>query len=454
MKIAKKLLASALALTLPCAAFAQAPAEPAAAPASAAEPAPVAPAPPPAKKKEAPKPILTPYGFVMVNGYFDGGGLGGNDNLNQAARGARGGALLFSARNSRLGLKLALRDDNWTGAEIGGLFEFDFKAGFVPSITVTTGTPAVTVLTSAARSNGWYNGLMRLRQASLTANWKGDWGKFQLEAGQDYGLVNVVNAETLAWLADPIFTQAGNVWRRSPQFRVTYGLDFASMVNLTVAAAILSPADSGSPVDNGLGNQSRRPDIEARAQIEVKVDKDLGGKVGFGYHTNWKRFNYGKDTQKDVNVNLWGLDAIINLTEYLELRGEYYNSSGAEDSYQGLFSGLSGVNTNVVAPDTAPAYTTLDSHGFWAQAIIKPIPEISLVGGYGQAEVANRDDLFPFLVSTTATRTKNLQMGFGVIFNAGKYWRFAAEYGRVTSTYLDTNEYTAQQTAVSTQLKF
>lgn len=466
MKIAKRLLAAALALAFPCAALAQTAAEPAAAapaPAPAATPAPT-PAPVAEKKKEDPKPIVTPYGFILGAAFFDSGAFASRDNIWQASRINNGGSVLMSGRGSRLGMKLALKDDNWTGAELGGVLEFDFKAGHVPSLSVSTSTGKVTTSTEestkvvtgaslSATSGAWYNALMRLRLAYLTANWKGNWGSLQVLAGQDFGIVNVVNAETIAWAPDPIFTEAGNVWRRGPQFRLTYGIDFAGMLNATVAAALLSPADSTGPVDNGVGNASRRPDIEVRAQVAAKPDKNLTATVGFGYHTSVKRFAVATADQKDVTVTLWGLDADINLTQYLQLKGEYFNSVGADDIFTGMLRGGVSSGTALVSPK-ADGYKPLKTSGFWGQGIIKPCAMVWLTGGYGQESVADTAALYPFNLNTQTTRTKNAQMAFGLLFNAGKYWRFGLEYGRTTSTYLDGTAVTAQQTAVSTQLKF
>lgn len=453
MKIAKRLLSAALALTFPCAAFAQTPAEPvAAAPAPAATPAPT-PAPVAEKKKEDPKPIVTPYGFILGVAYFDSAAFGSRDNIWQASRINKGGSVLMSGRGSRLGMKLALKDDNWTGAELGGVLEFDFKAGFLPTgaaVDLTKGTAKITSDNTA--SGAWYNGLMRLRLANLTAKWKGDWGSLQVLAGQDFGIVNVVNAETIAWSPDPIFTEAGNAWRRGPQFRLTYGIDLSDMLGATVAAALLSPADSTVPVDNGVGNASRRPDIEIRAQVAAKPDKNLNATVGFGYHTSVKRFGAATANVKDVTVTLWGLDADVNLTQYFQVKGEYFSGSGTDDIFTGMLR--NGVTSGAALVAKDDNYKPLRTSGFWGQGIIKPCKLVWLTAGYGQESVADSADLSPFKADVSAVRTKNVQMAAGLLFNAGKYWRFGVEYGRTTSTYLDGVAVTAQQTAVSTQLKF
>src|SRR5574340_1580134 len=234
----KKLFAAAVALALPLAGFAQ-----------TAEPAkPAAP-----KAEEGVK--VTPYGFVLLNSFWDAGTLSSKDYPGQASRASEGGAFLMSARQSRFGFRLSMKDDNWTGADLSGVVEFDFKGGH----------------TSTA-STGWYNGLMRLRLAAMTAAWSTPYGKWSVLAGQEYGLVNPLFAESLAWVADPLFWQAGNLWRRSPQIRLSYAGDYG-LVGLTVQAAMLSPADAGTPVDNGFGNKSRQPNLEGRVAVSVKPEK-------------------------------------------------------------------------------------------------------------------------------------------------------------------------------------
>ena len=74
-------------------------------------------------------------------------------------------------------------------------------------------------------------------------------GTFSVLFGQDYGLVNPLFAESLAWVADPLFWQAGNLWRRTPQISATYAGKFGD-IGLTLQAAALSPADSYTDVAN------------------------------------------------------------------------------------------------------------------------------------------------------------------------------------------------------------
>lgn len=437
----RRLLLAALALCLPLVGLAQT-AAPAAPAAAAAAPAAEAP-----KASDSVK--VTPYGFLLANGYWTGNNLQNNDFPTQANAPNEGGAVLFSARQSRIGLKLSTVDD-WSGATIDGVVEFDFNAGHVPgnpTCTLNTTTNVITCTQGQAASTAWYNGLMRLRLASMTASWKTGAGTVSVLAGQDVGIVNTLFAESLAWVANPIFWQAGNLWRRAPQFRLTWANSFGA-VGANVAVAALSPATStaGSPagaVDFGAGNQSRVPNIEARLGLTAKAG-DISGALGLGYHTNKRRIGYGTATQKDITGTLFGVDLDLGLTKYAQVKGEYYNGKGADDTYNGIGAPTTG---------TGLATEALKSNGMWAQAILKPLPAIWVTGGFGQAEADEAQ-------SAAGARIKNAQVEGGVLVNAGKFWRFGLEYAQVTSTYKAATaggantEQKATQLALSSMLKF
>jgi hypothetical protein len=427
MKALKKLFVAALALSLPLATLAQA--------TEAAKPAEAAPAaaPAPAAKPAEETVKVTPYGFVLLNSYWDGNTLVSKDYPGQAQRAGvnEGGAFLMSARQSRVGMRLAISGNNWTGAALTGVVEFDFKAGHL-----------------STASSAWYNGVMRLRLAAMTATWNTPYGKLAVLAGQEYGLVNPLFAESLAWVADPLFWQAGNIWRRAPQIRLAYNGQFDA-VGLSVAAAMLSPEDAGTPVDNGYGNRSRTPNFEARGAVNVKAAPDISGTVGVGYHWQNRRYNYGTATEKDVNGWMLGVDADLNLTQFLQVKGEYYTGEGADDTYNTI--GAPTVQTD-------PPYAKVKGDGFWAQGILKPIPQVWLTFGYGQAKMDDGDLLgFVTAANQATTRYENSQIAGGVLVNAGKFWRFGLEALQVKTKYLAAAgdpEQKATQIALSSQLKF
>jgi hypothetical protein len=430
MKAFKKLLAAGLALALPISALAQAtPAEPA----KPAEQAPPAGAPVAEKAKppadDAVK--VTPYGFVLLNAFYDFDTFATKDYPGAVSATDFGEAILMSARQSRFGVRLAGKDTKLTGADLSGVIEFDFKAGHLAGANAAT--------------TNWYNGLMRLRLAAGTATWKfANGSSFAVLFGQEYGLVNPLFAESLAWVADPLFWQAGNLWRRSPQVRLTFN-GKAGDVGFTLQGAALSPAegftdgDGPHATDFGPGNASGVPDLEARAAINAKFG-DSGGTVGVSYHAEQRKFlNATGGTDDELDTWLFGVDAEVNLTQYLTAKGEYYTGSGASDTYNAPDPSITGA---------AGSRDTLDTMGYWVQAIVKPVPYFWLTGGYGSAE-GDEDD-----VTGATAREKNTQLAFGAIVNAGKSWRFGVEWIQVETTYGDGNEFDGSQLAISSMFRF
>jgi hypothetical protein len=494
MKAPKMLVAAALATCLPLAGFAQTtPAEPAkpAESAPATTPAPAAPSatatvttPAPEKKEEkkAEDTIkVTPYGFALVNAFWDSDTFTTRDYPGQVAGANAGGAFLMSARQSRFGVRLAGKDTSFTGADLAGVLELDFKAGHLPTSATCTNSPTAgapptcAIGTGNTVSTSWYNGVMRLRLASGTATWKfGGGSSFAILGGQDYGLVNPLFAESLAWVADPLFWQAGNLWRRGPQFRATFTGSFAG-VGLTLAGAVVSPADGFAPVDLGAGNRSRMPDLEGRVALSYKARPDMNGTVGAAVSSGKRRFDNTLNAAgtatvyngnvRDIDVNVFGVDAEINVP-FLTVKGEWYMGNGMDDTYNGIFS--PGIQGSLTA--TGDTRTAVDSDGYWAQGILKPLPAVWLTVGYGRGN-ADRGDLTAggANATTSATRTKSTQLAGGLIVNAGKFWRFGVEGIKVETTSFGSfgfnpsggtpptagqNSDTATQLAVSSQLKF
>jgi hypothetical protein len=446
MSQVRKLFAALLALSLPLAALAQASTPPAPAPEQKAEAKPA--------EKKAEGVTVKPYGFVLANLFWDTETFTVRDYPGQVARDqSMGGAFLASARQSRFGVRLNVNEENWTGAALTGVVEFDFNGGHIPTAFATActddgnaTTPPVCLTTGTAPSTSWYNGIMRLRLASATATWKTAAGAFSVLAGQDYGLVNPLFGTSLAWTASPIFWQAGNLWRRGPMLRLQYA-GTAGALGYTIAGAAIHPADATTPVDFGAGNRSRQPDFEGRVAVSYKASPTLNGTLGVGYMYGERRLGTGA-TQVDEDVSLLGVDLEANVP-YVLLRGEWYMSDGVEDTYNGIFT--PGVRVRVAGEAFAIA-----SSGFWGQAVIKPSEKIWLTAGYGigSADEDDLDDAGFTPVALALIRKDNEQIAAGVIVNAGKAWKVGLEAMQTTTTYADDTERDAFQIALSSQLVF
>lgn len=443
MSQVRRLVAAMLALSLPLAALAQTASTPPA-PAAEAKAEVKAEAKPAEKKPEGVQ--VKPYGFVLGNLYWNTETFAVKDYPGQVAAVNTGGAFIGSARQSRFGVRLSSTDPVIGGATLAGVIEFDFNGGHVATAMTTTcndATPPVCTTTSpTAPSTSWYNGLMRLRLAAATATWKVGTNSVAVMVGQEYGLVNPLFATSLAYVASPLYWQAGNLWRRAPQARVTWNGNF-DVVGLSVAGAILSPMDGAAPVDFGAGNRSRRPDLEGRVALSVKPTKDINATLGVGYHTGTRRFATATGSE-DETTSLIGVDLEANLTPFVLLRGEWYMGEGVDDTYAGIFSpGVQGPAGDRVA---------VASDGYWAQAVVKPTELVWVTAGYGVGN-ADEDDLTAAGAAGTV-RTENSQLSGGVILNAAKAWKLGLEVVQTKTTYLSGADNDALQLAFSSQLIF
>jgi len=439
----KRLAAAFLTFSAPFVAAAQAPAAEAKPAQTAPAPAP-APAPEPAKaepkKDEGFK--ITPYGFVHTAMLFSSETFAVKDFSAQVSKTNSGGSFNVSARQSRFGLRIGGKDTVLTQADLAGVIEADFYGG----IPVNTA------------SSAYHAGPLRLRLATVTASWKTSYGTWALLAGQDYGLVNPLVADSVAYAANQPFTQSGNFTRRSPQFRATYAGAF-DIVGVTVIAAVLSPADftrddAATPTDPnpfeadfGAGNRSRQPDVEARVALSVKPTKAVNATIGVAGHTNERRYVIDDTTaanagaKEDIRVNALGADLEVNVP-YLTVKAEYTTLDGLDDTYAGL----------VGQPITGAvgAIARVSTYGVWGQAVVKPLPVLWLTAGYGVEKVKDKDEA----LIGDGDRVENRSLQLGLIANAGKNLRFGVEWAKTWSKYGDGVEKDAMQTIVATQLKF
>ncbi|BDG08428.1 hypothetical protein [Anaeromyxobacter paludicola] len=412
-----------------------APAARAQATAPAAEPAP----------KPAPLVTVTPYGFVHIAAYDNLGPFGARDYVGQALSTGDGGSVLFSARASRLGFRLALPEPV-LGARVTGVIEADFKGGYVPTVFDTTTTTTSTVsgtkvtststskTTASAPSSSWYNALFRVRHANLKAAWKTDAGELSVVAGQDWTLIAPLAPATLAYAADQLFTNSGNLNRRAPQLKATYEGAFDAF-GLNAAVAVISPSDNGTPVDAGYGDRARVPDLEGRVGLSAIVGGKKLGELGLAAHVNKRRYVTASNTDDDVTESVFAADAQLNLA-YLTLQGEAFTGQGADDGYLGIAPGV----------NTAHGNGAVLTQGFWGQAVVRPIPLVDLLAGYGieQPKVAD--------LSGVAARTKNTTYGGGVIVNAHKAWKIGVESYKTVSWSQDAKGVATRAEAIQVAL--
>jgi len=396
---------------------------------------------------------FTPYGFVLLNAFMSDTPFSSKLYPGQVLPCATGnttgcnlgGSFNMTAQQSRIGMNLAYDDTaGWTKAKLAARFEMDFNGGYSATTNSTT----------------FYNALFRLRLAYMTASW----GGFSVLAGQDYALLAPLFATSVAWQAVPIFWQAGNMWNRSPQIKVAFDAAPKTGFAFGLAAAALNPSDAtaaenptgittspGAAVDFGAGNRSRMPVFEGRVYAGIRSNGVKTVELGFSGHTNTRRYNSpGNGQTFDVNENAVALDLDVNLW-ILNLRAEAWRGNAIDDFYAGIVQPPVVIRTaGAGATATITKVQSVATSGGWAQLVLKPFDFLQLTAGYG-VEVANTADMVGI---AGTTRYRNSQFAYGLIFPAGKYWRFAFEGCNTITNYYGGQNADGAMYSVSSQLSF
>lgn len=398
---------------------------------------PAVPAPAAHPAPGAAKVTVTPYGSIHLGAYFSDGSFDARDYPALASSSGRG-AFLGSARASRFGMKVALPKDSFTGATLSAVMEADFKGGH-------TG--------SAPKDSAWYNALPRLRLAQLTAKWDIPTGSVSLMAGQEFGLLAPLAPSSVAWRADQVFTNSGNLNRRTPQLRATYAGKYEEKFGLTVALAALEPADGVSAdtkpyaVDLGQGNAARIPDLEARAGFAYWSGKTKIVELGLSGHWNSRRVFVGEGaTHQDVDEKAGAVDLEVSLP-YVTIRGEGFIGRGIDDTYGGLLGASDIINTS----RGLGSFTAVETRGLWGQILVTPVQWMSLAAGYGVEQVTEAD----LAASTSASkRTHDIMVHGGALFDLTKNWKASAELIHTISGFYGQKNAKAEQIAFGTRLDF
>jgi hypothetical protein len=406
--------------------------------------------------KETPKPspvTFTPYGFILLNAYFNDAAGSRNYPLPSVCTTgvACEGNVLFDVRQTRLGSRLSFNDTaGWTGANLSALVEVDFNGGYAGAVPTS--------------SAGFYSPVIRLRKAYGDAAW-GTESKLTLRIGQDDRLISPLRPVSLAYVANPLFQNAGLLHGRAPMIQLRWDLTPKDGIAVSVAAAALNPQDNtvgdngaspSSAVDLGAGNRSRVPNFEGRVGVGLRS----GGKnvVVLGGWAGWQKNRFvspATDTNVDVNSYIYGGDLTLNLWMFQVLgeisQGYGYDVPGTLGASQGI--ALTMTRATPTSPFAITSATAVKATNGWFQVSARPIEPLQIYGGWGGTQS-------PFsayegtVLAVNATRVQNFMWAAGVIGYAGKNWRFSAEYARATSFFYTGKSYNQGQFSLNSQLVF
>jgi outer membrane murein-binding lipoprotein Lpp len=371
-------------------------------------------------------------GMVLLNLYDTRGAVDNQDFpgistrlglLN--SRSAFGGTL----RQSQIGLDVFGPDI--AGAHTSANVKFDFAGGF-PST-----------------ENGVSQGLVRLRTGVI----RFDWNTTSVVAGQDRLFFAPLAPTSLATLAIPALSYAGNLWNWTPQVRVEHRHNLSENSNLLFQAGILDSlsGDVPSPTPDRQptwGEASGQPAYAARVAWTRHVS-DQNLTVGFGGY-------YGRqDWGLQRNVDSWvaTMDAAVPLGKWFALTGAFYRGRA--------LGGLSGaVGQDVVMSGRLSDPTTivlgLNSMGGWMQLKFKPRPKLELNGAFGD-DNPFASDLRRF--SPTGSfygvwLSKNLSPFVNVIYQMRSDVVIAIEFRRLQTFVLNTGSTAANHVNLSVGYTF
>jgi hypothetical protein len=305
------------------------------------------------------------------------------------------------------------------GPQIGGAHssasvKFDFAGGF------------------PYHANGVSEGLVRLRTATMRLDWKNT----SLIGGQDSLFFVPVAPTSIATLAVPPLSYAGNLWGWTPQVRIEHRVTLAENSTITIQGGILDNLTGVTPQQwdgryPSWGEQSGHPAFASRVALGQKI---FGQNMVLGFGGFYGRENWGLN--RNLNNAAGTVDLTLPLGKYFGLTGFFYRgrsvaSLGGGIGQSVLWSG------SIMDPSTV--FYGLDAEGGWAQLKFTPRPKFEINGGYGQDNPFAHDlrrygpngSYYGPLLSRNQSPFANF------IYKMRSDVMFSLEYRHLNTTYLD-----------------
>jgi hypothetical protein len=380
-----------------------------------------------AKAESGSKYRLRLSGIVLLN-VFANRGTVDNQDFPQIATSSQpldsAGTFGGSLRQSQIGLEIFGPDI--AGAHTSAEIKFDFAGGF-PDFP-----------------NGVAMGVMRLRTGTIRL----DWAHTSLVAGQDRLFFAPLAPTSLASLAVPALSYAGNLWSWTPQVRVEHHFDLSEDSSLLFQGGILDSLSGEFPVTDyyrspTAGEKSGQPAYAARVAWSQRA---FGKRWTVGFGGYYGRQNWGFSRR----VDSWAgtTDLMLPLGRWFELSGTFYRGRAV-----GALGGGIGQSVLMTGALTDPATIVqgLDSTGGWAQLKFKPKANFEVNGAFGQdnpfASELGRFSSSGNYYDSLQARNRSSLVNF--IYQPRSDVLFSIEYRRLRTVVIDGDLNTANHVNVS-----
>jgi hypothetical protein len=301
-------------------------------------------------------------GMVLLN-LYENHGLVDNQDFPQLVEPPQSDPLFVSSgtfggtlRQSQL--KLQAFGPDIAGARTSADIEFDFAGGFPD------------------QWNGVSMGLVRLRTGTIRL----DWANTSIVAGQDSLFFVPLAPTSLATLATPALSYAGNLWSWTPQVRLEHRIALSDASNIVVEAGILDSLTGDYPEEDydrypSWGELSGQPAYATRIAWSHRVfGQDLT--IGGGGYYGRQDWGFGR------TVDGWAgtTDVTLPLGKRFEFTGAFYRGRAVAGIGGGIGQSVL-LNGSFIAPATT--FRGLDSAGGWTQLKFKVTTKLELNGAVG-----------------------------------------------------------------------
>jgi hypothetical protein len=306
-------------------------------------------------------------------------------------------------------------DSSSTGATLGqSIFGLKFQGPQVLGGGQVSGSAYVDAWGGSPSSS--LDHLIRLRTATVQIDWKNT----TIVAGQDKPIISPREPNSLAQVAVPPLSYAGNLWLWSPQVRVEQRFAFGQQAGLTAQAGIYETNEPSYAARSGEGGDeygslsTPRPAIEGRFNFWRKFGEGARIEIAPGFHesiTHAGGFS--------IPSRLATLDWLIQPVSKIQFTGMFYTGENA--------AGLGGLRQGFSIFNDVQA-VSIGANGGWMQLSYLATRRLTFNLFAGE----ENDRLADLLSGDIHT---NRMYGVNAIYRLGSNVLLGAEVSQVRTNY-------------------
>ena len=360
-------------------------------------------------------------GMILLNMFGNGGSVDSADVPFMTAPAPNGAAGSFGGTLRQSQIRMEVFGPAVGGARTHADVSMDFAGGFPQT------------------ENGVSFGLARLRTGTIHL----DWPQTSIIAGQDAPFFSPLSPTSLATVAQPALSYAGNLWTWMPQVRVEHRISTGETSEVTLQGGVLDPLSGEVPPFQSdripqAGESSRQPAFATRVGWSSGGDRPISfGGGGFYSRQNWQ---FGR------NVDAWAATAdwSVPLPGRFSWSGEFYRGR----SLAGLGGGLDN-SVLFFGPSVLPTSHALglDSLGGWTQVKYQATPKLEFNAAAGQdnpfASEFRAAALGTGLYNQEADRNRSVL--FNLIYKPRSNLLLSTEYRHIDTFRVDSSAHSADQ---------